>query len=450
MTVERVLSDFIVSLRHAGVRISVSETLDALQSVRLVGYDQRETLRDALLATLPKSVPEKETFSKCFDHFFSLDYFSGADAVVKPEAVDAGTAADALLIRTLLSGDQTALVMAMREAGRAANLMDIQFFTQQSLYTLRILNRMGLPALDAQIRALQSAGSTGAAQQSAALRTAREFLVENVRRFVAQQLSLNTPAATENLLTNYLRHAKLSTLEQQHFRDMHFIIQRMVKRLNDLHSRRRKASRRGQLDFKKTLRSNITYQGFLFDPDWKKRRIERPDLVVLCDVSRSVMRTVRFLLLFLYGLNRAIVRIRTFIFCSNLIEITHVFDEYPVEVAVEKIRLGEGLPILMGRTDYDQSFRDFKAGYMDSVSRKTTVLILGDARNNYAEAQTGILKAIYERGKRLIWLNPEAPSFWGTGDSEMKKYAPFCSVVKECNTLHHLEGIVTALVHHRH
>lgn len=447
---DRVLSDFIVSLRHAGVRISVSETLDALQSVRLVGYNDRETLRDALLAALPKSVPEKEIFARCFDHFFSFDYFADADATAGPDSTTAKAATDFSLTRTLLSGDQAALVMAMREAARVANLTDIQFFTQQSLYTLRILDRMGLPALDAQIQAMQAAGSPGAAQQAAALEKARTFLVDNVRRYVAQQLTLNTPTATENLLTSYLRHAKLSSLEQQHFQDMHMIIQRMVKRLNDLHSRRRKAFRRGQLDFKKTLRKNITYQGFLFDPKWKKRKIERPDLVVICDISRSVMRTVRFLLLFLYGLNKAIVRIRTFIFCSNLVEITSIFDEYPVEVAVEKIRLGADLPILMGRTDYDQSFRDFKANHLDSVSRKTTVLILGDARNNYAEAQTGILKVIYERSKRLIWLNPETPSFWGTGDSEMKKYIPFCSMVKECNTLHHLEGVVTSLVHRRH
>jgi hypothetical protein len=446
---DRVLSDFIVSLRHAGVRISISETLDALQSVRLVGYDDRETLRDALLAALPKSAPEKEIFARCFDHFFSFGYFADTAATARPESAIVPASTGASLTRMLLLGDQTALVMAMREAARAAGLTDIRFFTQQSLYTLRILDRMGLPALDAQIQAVQAAGSPGAAQQAAALEKARTLLVDNVRRYVAQQLTLNTPTATQNLLASYLRHAKLSMLEQQHFQDMHSIIQRMVKRLNDLHSRRRKASRRGQLDFKKTLRKNITYQGFLFDPKWKKRKIERPDLVIICDVSRSVMRTVRFLLLFLYGLNKAIVRIRTFVFCSNLIEITRIFEEYPVEVAVEKIRLGADLPILMGRTDYDQSFRDFKANHLDSVSRKTTVLILGDARNNYAEAQTGILKAIYERSKRLIWLNPETPPFWGTGDSEMKKYIPFCSRVKECNTLHHLESVVTSLVHRR-
>jgi uncharacterized protein with von Willebrand factor type A (vWA) domain len=444
---DRILSDFIVSLRHAGVRISVSETLDALHSVRLVGYEDRESLRDALMAALPKSAPEKEIFNRCFDHFFSFDYFTDAESPPDPQQRPVTPAADDPLSRMLLNGDQSALVMAMREAARAANLTDIQFFTQRSLYALRILDRMGLPAMDGQ---MQATGSPGAAQQAAALEKARTMLVDNVRRYVEQQLALNTPTAMENILTSYLRHAKLSMLEQQHFQDMHVIIQRMVKRLNDLHSRRRKTAKRGQLDFKKTLRQNITYQGFLFDPKWKKRKVERPDLVVICDVSRSVMRTVRFLLLFLYGLNKAIVRIRTFIFCSNLIEITTILDEYPVEVAVEKIRLGADLPILMGRTDYDQSFRDFKTNHLDSVTRKTTVLILGDARNNYAEEQTGILKSMYERSKRLIWLNPETPSFWGTGDSEMKKYAPFCSTIKECNTLHHLEGVVTSLVHRYH
>ena len=446
---DRVLGDFITSLRHAGVRISISETLDALQTVQLIGYGDRDMLNHSLSAALAKSAREKEIFVRCFDHFFSFDYFAPAEPAARARQAPAEPAVDASLMQMLLAGDQAALFMAMQEAARAANLMGIQFFTQRSSFTMRIMNRMGVQGLDSMIQQLQTEGTPAALRQAAALEKARTFLVDNVRRYVDQQLSLNMPSATDDLLS-YLRHAKLSTLEQQHLQDMHVIIQRMVKRLNDLHSRRKKTAKRGQLDFKKTLRHNITYQGFLFDPKWKKKKIDRPDIVVICDISRSVMRTVRFLLLFLYGLNKAIARIRTFILCSNLIEVTSIFDEYPVEVAIEKIRLGADLPILMGRTDYDQSFRDFREDYMGSVSRKTTVLILGDARNNYAEAQTGVVKMIYERSKRLIWLNPETPSFWGTGDSEMKKYTPFCSVVKECNTLHHLAGVVTALIHHRH
>jgi hypothetical protein len=447
---DQVLGDFITALRHAGVRISISETLDALQAVQLVGYSDRATLSHSLSAALAKSAREKDIFARCFDHFFSIDYFMHNDKDGSGRLVPSAVAKQDCLTQMLLNGDQTALVMAMQEAARAVDLVDIQFSTQRSPYTSRILNRMGVEALDNLIRELQADGTPGALGQATALQQARAFLADNVRRYVEQQLRLNMPSATQDLLASYLRHAKLSTLEQQHLQDMQDIIQRMVKRLNDLHSRRRKTARRGQLDFKKTLRKNITYQGFLFDPKWKKRKVDRPDIVVICDISRSVMRTVRFLLLFLYGLNKAIARIRTFVLCSNLIEVTDILEQYPVAAAIEKIRMGEGLPILMGRTDYDQSFRDFKANYMDSVSRRTTVLILGDARNNYAEAQTGILKMIYERSKRLIWLNPETPSFWGTGDSEMKKYLPFCSTAKECNTLHHLEGVVHSLVHRRH
>ena len=447
---DRILGDFITSLRHAGVRISVSETLDALQATELVGYEDRAILGDSLSAALAKSAREKEIFTQCFDHFFSFDYFTNTAASAKVKKDSSDVMPDSSLSRMLLSGDQAALVMAMQEAARAVNLVSIQFPTQRSPFTMRMLDRMGVRSLDAMIQQLQATGIPASLGEATALEKARTFLVDNVRRYVDQQLRLNMPSATRDLLTSYLRNAKLSMLEQQHLQDMHVIIQRMVKRLNDLHSRRRKTAKRGQLDFKKTLRRNITYQGFLFDPKWKKKKIDRPDIVVICDISRSVMRTVRFLLLFLYGLNKAIARIRTFILCSNLIEVTSIFDEYPVEAAIEKIRLGVDLPILMGRTDYDQSFRDFKENYLDSVSRKTTVLIVGDARNNYAEAQTGVVKMIYERSKRLIWLNPETPSFWGTGDSEMKKYAPFCSVIKECNTLHHLEGVVTSLIHHRH
>jgi uncharacterized protein with von Willebrand factor type A (vWA) domain len=82
---DRILSEFIVSLRHAGVRISVSETLDALHSVWLVGYEDRESLRDALMAALPKSAPEKEIFNRCFDHFFSFDYFTDAESPPDPQ-----------------------------------------------------------------------------------------------------------------------------------------------------------------------------------------------------------------------------------------------------------------------------------------------------------------------------------------------------------------------------
>jgi len=220
----------------------------------------------------------------------------------------------------------------------------------------------------------------------------------------------------------------------------------MVKRLNDLSSRRRKRARRGVLDFKRTLRENISCQGLLFSPSWKKKKIDRPQFVVICDISRSVLRTVRFLLLFLYGLNQEIARIRTFVFCTNLIEVSDIFDSCPVDEALSRIQGAADIPLIMGRTDYERSFGDFRRNYLDAVTRKTTVLILGDARNNYNDPCPDHLKAIYDRAKRLIWLNPEVPAFWGAGDSEIRQYSPYCSVIRECNTLDHIERLISALI----
>jgi hypothetical protein len=200
------------------------------------------------------------------------------------------------------------------------------------------------------------------------------------------------------------------------------------------------------LDLKKTLRENVAYQGLIFNPQWKAKKNERPDLVVLCDVSRSVQAVARFMLLFLYGLNEEVAKIRSFIFCSNLVEVSDIFEDYSVEEALMKIQKGVGLGILLGRTDYGQALMDFKERWLDVVSNKTTVLILGDARNNYGDPQVHILRLFHERAKKLIWLNPEPPVFWGMGDSDMKRYFPYCSFARECRTVNHLERVVDFLL----
>jgi uncharacterized protein with von Willebrand factor type A (vWA) domain len=121
----------------------------------------------------------------------------------------------------------------------------------------------------------------------------------------------------------------------------------------------------------------VPYGGFLFDPKWKDRKLNRPDVLVICDISRSMMRLVRFFLLFLYGLNEEILRIRTFVFCSNLIDVSDVFERYPVEEAVDRLQQGTELPLVMGLTDYARSLKDSVAipGRRDQADDRP---VLGD------------------------------------------------------------------------
>jgi len=346
----------------------------------------------------------------------------------------------------LISQGHAELMASLMEAVKEAKTNEIKLFTQKGLYTHRILSHMGIDGLDSDIRLLRQENTPGSIQQAAQLQEARDRLFENVRGFVEREHALYARAPTEDVMERYLKNAKLGELEKSDYDRMYVIVRKMAKRLSDIYSRRMRSFRRGHLDARKTLRKNMAYEGVPFDIEWKKKKIDRPDVIVICDVSRSVATAVRFFLLLVYSLNKAVIKIRSFIFCSNIIEASSVFDDYPVQEAVAKLQTGTGLDIVLGSTDYGRAFLDFRKNWLDAVTRKTSVIIIGDARNNYGDPQTATLSLIRKRSKRVIWLNPESRSFWGIGDSEMKKYLPYCNIARECNTLSQLERAIDSLL----
>jgi hypothetical protein len=443
---DSVLENFILALRGSGVRVSVSESIDAMHVTDLIGYADRSVLKGALSATLAKTLAEKEIFHATFDRFFSTD--APFDHAYDLQGAMEGRRDEEMPLvgEMILSGNMAGLAVAMSQAALSVDVTGIQFFTQKGLYVRRLMQQMGLDELNDYIRSLRLAGEEESARIANILEEGREDLADRARNFVERQYDLYAGTATEGMIENYLRNARLSNIEQIHYQQIRVIIRKMVKNLRDLHTRRKKGAKRGQLDFKKTMRSNISYQGLPFDTRWKMKKIDRPKVMVICDVSRSVSTIVRFFLLILYSLNELIEKIDTFIFCSNLVEASNVFERYDLEEALIRLQTGTGLEIWMGRTDYGQSLRDFWEGWAGSMTNRTTVIILGDARNNFGDPEVGILKKMQERCKRLIWLNPETPSLWGSGDSEMKRYLPFCHIARECNTLNHLEKAMHSLL----
>jgi uncharacterized protein with von Willebrand factor type A (vWA) domain len=443
---DRTLENFITALRRSGVRVSVAETMDALQAAMLSGYEDRRLLKDFLSASLAKSLPEKEIFEVCFNRFFAVDDLSGEDFPFEkggsPPAVQGVTS----LTQFLLSGDGGGLVLAFREAAGRADIRNIQYPTQRGLYMQRFFQELGLESLDRDIRRIAEEGGPDALAQVKVLESMRNQLIERVSDLIERQVELYAAGRADELSEEYIRNTRLTAIEERDLSRIHKIIQGMVRLLKERNSRRQKTARRGRLDFKKTFRKSITYGGLPFDTCWKSKKIDRPEIVVICDVSRSVANIVRFFLLILYSLNEAIPKIRSFLFCSNLVEVTPLFEKYLLPEALARLRSGTELPILMNRTDYGISFLDFKDQYSDCLTKRATVIILGDARNNYWNPRTEALRFISERCKRLIWLNPETPSLWGSGDSEMETYLPYCTMARECSTLRHLEKVVESLL----
>ena len=485
---DRTLTHFIAALRNAEVRISPAETLDAMNAVELVGYRDRTFLKDSLALVLPKTADEKETFDTTFDQFFSFEDVAGQTVgdegdgdgedgedgegggeghgqgeglgggkgspgkakkskyAAEGEEEDLGPGAMAeprsALARLLMHEGTTELTVRMAQAAKDADLTEIQVFTQKGLYTRKIMDAMGLADLMAEIGELRSSPQVPERRLAQELKRRRDWLRELVRDYVERQFLLHADATGRRLREELLQKVKLSNVEHRNFRLIQEIVLRMAKKLAALHSRRRRVFKRGQLNVSRTLRHNMSYDGSIFDLHWKSVKVDRPKVFAICDVSGSVAAYARFMLMFLYSLDEVMPKVRSFAFSSDLAEVTELFERNRIEDAIAKtLRDYSG-----GSTDYGQAFQDFRKLCMDEVDNRTTIIILGDARNNYGDPRTEILKEMYDRSKRVIWLNPESRNTWNVGDAEMRKYTAYVHQAEECNSLMHLNRIVGNLL----
>ena len=457
---QQTLEDFFKVVRSAGIDVSVADSIETSKTVELVGYSNKDTLKNALSLSLAKTVDEKEALYECFEQFFSFEAFQKTNGAAEKEAGDGENdelsdqqqsasnpkdpeyTGDLELAKMLLDKDKAALAQSMKKAARESGMTDIWFFTQKGIYTQKIMDKMGARELNKEIAAFGKGDCPTEKALAGKLRGAQKYLFEEVRNFVEQQLSMFGKTASQTIHEEFLKNTRLSNIEKRDFETMNKIVRQMAKRLSSLHSKKRKRKNRGQLDFRKTLRNNVAYDGIMFNIFWKMKVVDKPRILALCDVSGSVSSYSRFLLLFLYSLSDVLDRIDTCVFTNTLIEVNDIFDELPVQQAVEKIVYEIG----MGGSDYGNTLLDLKDDYMDKIDNKTTVIILGDARNNKLDPQTEVMQLLYQRAKRVIWLNPETKSFWGIGDSEMLRYKPYCNMVKECNTINHLEVMVDTIL----
>ena len=236
--------------------------------------------------------------------------------------------------------------------------------------------------------------------------------------------------------------ANLSPGELVRLRD--FIAQ-LVRKLRDMVSLRYAARSRGVLDVKRTLRAAARTQGIPIGLRFRRRPPRKGRILVLCDVSGSVWSSARFMLTMLYALQDCFDRVRSFVFVDAPLEVTSFFDTLDIDRALEAILdsrdVAYGAP-----TDYGRTLRLFQARHMAAIDKKTTVIVIGDGRTNYGNPEEGILEAIRDRSRRVIWLNPESEAFWNTGDSEMRTYAVFCHEVRVCRNLDQLASVIQALV----
>jgi uncharacterized protein len=468
------LGDFIGELRAAGIPVSMSEHVDAARAVEVIDLGDRSLLRATLAATLVKDGDHLPVFYNAFDVYFSIRSWEGTDDLLgdeltRPEDRDGAPGANGqgprgrgggggsmsaaelaeMLFRALRDGDLSALRAGASEAVTRYAGVEPGRPVGGTYYLYRTLRNLELDQMQARLVGETTGGdelSRRLAEDEARVRIEqlkaeiereiRERLVED-RGAEALAKSVRKPLP-EDLDVMHANRDEMAQLE----RALRPLSRKLAVRL----ARKRRRRRRGPVDLRHTVRRSLSTGGVPLDLRFKPPRPAKPEIFVIADVSGSVASFARFTLHLVHAISSQFSKVRSFVFVDGLDEVTQLFEgvEDPAD-AVLRINAEADVIAFDGHSDYGRALMVFHDKYARSLTKRSTVLILGDARNNYHQAHAEVLADIHYRAKAVYWLNPEPTNYWNSGDSVVAQYAPYCDRVIECRTLRQLEAFVGEL-----
>jgi len=483
---EKRMIDFVAALRVAGVRVSIAESADAFQSVRLMGVQDRETFRVSMRSTLVKESRDLPVFEELFPLFFgsggpplfnTLDDLSpeerqmlsaalralldhlrrNRDQQGDPQEQQSGQLspmsdsqlANLLSLLQMLLAGQNPSSDQMQQLGDQAGLNNARHRYQQPWMERRMQRQLGMDRLDEILGFLwDKLAEMGMSDEAIAelkdmVEANREALADQIGQHagssIARQAADEKHEASDDSLMDRPFHA-LSEEDRQKLREE---TRRLAAQLRSRAALRQKRGKVGILDVKRTIRTNLRYGGVPLELQFKTKQI-KPKLVLICDLSTSMRPVAEFMMSMIYELQDQISKTRSFAFIDDISEISDEFAAYPAHEALEMvlIRMRPG----HYNTDLGYSLATFTRDYMDAVDHRTTVIFIGDGRNNYNDPRLDLVEMIRRRAKRVIWLTPENHRMWGAGDSDMHLYAPICDSIHYVTNMTQLTAAVDHLL----
>ena len=464
-----VITGFIDELRASGVPVSMVEAIDAMKAVESIDISRRVALRETLRATLVKNLRHERAFDTAFDVYFSVVPPPGKEHDVNDERSPDWTGHQEglgdgggdgpfdieALLRSLLEAleglDEEALRRGAREAVDNLAGMEPGRPVGGTYYLYRTLRRLDMDDLEAQLlEAMTSDEEMSDLDRrlleediEARLEMLREEIEEEIRRRLVADRGRDAVART--LRRPLAEDVDLMHATRAELAEMEAAIGPLTRKLAARLARRRKR-RSGRLDFRKTVRKSLATGGVPVEPQFRHPRPHRPEVWLLCDISGSMATFSRFTLQFTHAMSTHFSRLRTFAFVDTIDEVTEFFGPgVDFGSAVNRITTKAEVVWLDGHSDYGNSLEKFYKSYGRQLTPRTTVIITGDARNNYRPARDSALADVARAARALIWLNPEPHAYWDTGDSAMSRYARHCTSVHEVRTLRQLEEFIEDL-----
>jgi uncharacterized protein len=452
---------FFHALREAGVAISLAEVLDATRALGALDLLDREALREGLAACVLKRPAHRPAFDTLFDLWFPAvlgdpSGWADDDATRPAGAEGESEPADPAVMRELLKGllldgDDEAMRRFVRqvvsELGRSDTAPG-----RQSWFSYRVLRALSPETLMA---SLLEALLAGQQRGGLAEKVARQTITERIRQFQEMvEAEVRRRLAEDRGVEQISRTAVQPLAEQVDFlrasrsdmaelrRQVFPLARRLATRL----TARRRLGRSGRLDFRRTVRASLGTGGVPIVTHHRPHKPHKPELVVLCDVSGSVAGFAHFTLMLAYALREQFTKVRAFAFIDTVDEVTGFFTPGgDVADALARMSAEADLVWFDGHSDYGHSFTEFAARYPDAVGPRTSLLVLGDGRNNYRATGVPALRSLVQRSRHAYWLNPEPRAYWGSGDSATAQYSEVVEMVEVRNAVQ-LEDFVQRLL----
>jgi uncharacterized protein len=491
------LTGFVAELRAAGIPVSLTEHLDAAEALRHVPMEDREAIKYTLGASLVKSSSHWRAYETAFEIYFSLrgpDYRIDDELDSPGESDDddgrlngagdrrgqgrgGGTGAGEgmtpeeladLLYKALLSSNDAMVAAVARqavtryagmEAGRPVGGTYYLYRTLRNLDLERVLDRL----VD-QARAATSSLNRRAPQDPEApettltaleerlLRDEYQARIDQLRKEIEDEIRRRLVADRgSEALAKSLRKPLPEDIDVMHATREELValrksLQPLSRKLAVRLARKRRHGRKGPLDFRSTVRHSLSTGGVPVDPKFRYPRPSKPEIVVIADISGSVASFARFTLHLVHAISSQFSKVRSFVFIDGIDEVSRFFEgsDDPSE-AVHRINTEADVIWVDGHSDYGHALTVFWERWGEEITPRSSVLLLGDARNNYHASQAWVVKELQGRARHVYWLNPEPRAYWNSGDSIVGEYAIHCDEVVECRTLRQLEQFVGEL-----
>ena len=474
------LNGFIVELRQAGLRVSLTENLDAVAAVKHIPIEDREAFKYALAATLVKNHAHWRAFETVFEVYFSL---RGEEYTLSDEDLGDAASEDSLssdneqqlgqmpgqgggqeglsqeqlaemLYRSLLNSDQNLMRAVSRVAVQRFAGMEPGRPVGGTYYLYRTLRNLDLEGvLERMLKEAELENAELDSLNQRLLKDEYEHRIEELKKQIEAEIR-------RRLVADRGVEAMAKTLRKPLPEDVDFMhasreemvalkraIWPLTRKLAARLARKRRHGRKGPLDFRNTVRHSLSYGGVPAEPKFKFPKPAKPEIMVIADISGSVAAFARFTLHLVYALNSQFSKVRSFVFIDGIDEVTQYFEGVDdITAAIHRVNTEADVIWVDGHSDYGHAFEVFNERYGKDVGPKTTVMILGDARNNYHASQSWVIKEIESKARKVFWLNPEPRSYWDTGDSIVSEYSAYCEGTFEVRNLRQLESFVENLV----